>query len=185
MHAMVVQPTLSMSSDRVVITVGSSARNPQPFSSVALTNPLGHPVEFAWSPTRVESDQTFAIVPTRGIVPPNSQLSCTVELTAEHNMAAESTFDLSVTSSDTVQQLTVVSSTKGCKCLLPSKRVVFGEIGVGSVSTRTCTILNQGAVDAFFSVSDIALRPEDAQWLTVTPSSGIVRVRDKVDLLVS
>lgn len=183
-HAVVVPPKLTMSSDRVAITVGSSARNPQPFSSVALSNPLGHPVTFTWRPTKT-NDTTFAMVPTTGVVPPKSQLSCTVELSAKHDMATASTFDLTVAASDVVQQLTVVSSTKGSKCLLPSKRVVFGEIGVGSVATRTCTILNQGSTDAFFSVSDIALRPEDARWLTVVPSSGIVRVRDKIELLIS
>ena len=49
-RATVIPPTLTLSTHRVVVSIGSSARNDRPFSSVALRNPLGYPIEFEWVP---------------------------------------------------------------------------------------------------------------------------------------
>lgn len=183
--ARVVAATLELSATEVTIPVGRSARCPRDFNTVTLSNPLSNDVEFSWRLQDESASRYYFITPSRGRVGPHETLDCVVELQSAYTMPKSAVMLLSVADGASTSTLLCCAETAGTKCKPESQRIEFGTIGVKTPTTKTCTVKNIGAVDAYFEVGNVKMRPEKENPQVIVPSSGIIRAGAELEFSVT
>lgn len=172
-------PRAELSAHRVVFAACHPGE--MSFRTIALENSSDVPLSWAVPPSAIAADGPFAVQPRRGMTPARgfSLITFGFRPTSEGFLQERVPVELNGGAGGAPQFVVLAGMSQTPKVSVDSTTVFIRPTGVGATTTRVTAVTNAARVPSRY---ELCVPPKYAEVLRVSPSSGVLRGRETVNV---